>query len=88
MVVKGSKTVDGKATQAETNTWQRFAKQVVMPFVTTEKRIEDAYRAGFRAAHTIWVRKEEARKKRLEKAMIDIEQIKTARTEGNERAIR
>jgi hypothetical protein len=64
--IKGSKVVDGKATKAENDAYARFFKQPCFAFVSTDERVEDAFRTGFRAAHALWQRKEDARKKRLE----------------------
>lgn len=61
---KGSKTVDGSATKAENTAWERFQKQVVMPFVSTEERVEDAYRTAFRAGRKLETDKAERKAKR------------------------
>jgi hypothetical protein len=37
------------STVGEQNAWVKFRKQVPMPFVTEDERVEDAFRAGFRA---------------------------------------
>ena len=62
--MKGSKTVAGSDTKAESEAYRRFAEQPVFSFISLDDRLEDAFRMGFRAAHAIWLRKEELRKKR------------------------
>lgn len=42
-----------KPTKPEQKAWTSFNKQVPMAFVTLDERVEDAYRAGFRAAKAL-----------------------------------
>jgi hypothetical protein len=56
---KGSKTVDGTATKAESAAWLRFNKQAVMPFLTADERAEDAFRTAYRIARDVEVKKAE-----------------------------
>lgn len=58
-MTKGSKTVDGKATKAETAAWVRFSRQAYQPLISQAERIEDAFRAGYRIARDIEVKKAE-----------------------------
>lgn len=53
-----------RPTLAENKAWAKFARQTVMPFVSIEERVEDAYRAGFRVARAAEMAKAEKKGKR------------------------
>ncbi len=63
-MTKPKKQVEGKETKAENDAWTKFHKQTVMPFMTAEERIEDAFRTAFRAGRKLETDKAEKKAKR------------------------
>lgn len=63
-MMKPKKQVDDKETKAETAAWQKFHKQTVMPFLTPDERIEDAFRTAYRAGRKLELDKIEKKEKR------------------------
>lgn len=65
MVIKGSKTIEGKETKAEDEAWGKFRKQQALPFMSLEERCEDAFRTGYRVGREVEKKKHDAFVKRL-----------------------
>jgi hypothetical protein len=66
MVIKGSKTVDGRDTKAENDAWAKFERQGTM-LMSTPERIEDAFRTAWRGGRALEKKKHDAFVERLKK---------------------
>lgn len=63
-MVKPKKQVEGRDTKAENTAWEKFHKQTVMPFLTPDERVEDAFRTAYRAGRKLETDKIEKKEKR------------------------